>query len=102
MADRRHDRGVGHPPLGTRLLGSRRRLSCRRVARLLHSHLDGELDEERSQRIAAHLRDCRRCGLEAETYEAIRASIRHRLPIEHERVARLQDFAARLVAGGLT
>jgi anti-sigma factor RsiW len=82
-----------------RLFGARTQLSCRQVGRLLQSYLDGELDEERSQRIADHLDDCLRCGLEAETYQAVRASLERRSTVEPERLARLHDFGARLAAG---
>lgn len=82
-----------------RLFGPTAQLSCLQVGRLLQSHLDGELDEARSQRVADHLDDCLRCGLEAETYEALRAALERRAPVEPDRLARLQDFGARLAAG---
>lgn len=82
-----------------RLFGPRTQLSCRQVGRLLQSHLDGELDEVDSQRVAHHLEDCLRCGLEAETYQALRAALERRAPVDPERLARLQDFGARLAAG---
>ena len=79
--------------------GPSARLNCRQVGRLLQSHLDGELDEARSQRVADHLADCLRCGLEAETYQALRAALERRAPVEPDRLARLQDFGARLANG---
>ena len=81
------------------LFGPPAQLSCRQVGRFLQSHLDGELDEARSQQVADHLDDCLRCGLEAETYQALRAALARRGPVEPERLARLQDFGARLAAG---
>lgn len=82
-----------------RLFGPRTQLSCRQVGRLLQSHLEGELDAARSQHVAAHLDDCIRCGLEAETYQAVRAALERRAPVEPDRLARLQAFGARLAAG---
>ncbi len=82
-----------------RLFGPRAQLNCREVGRLLQSHLDGELDEARSQQVADHLDDCLRCGLEAEIYQALRAALQRRAPVDPERLARLRDFGARLAAG---
>ncbi len=38
-------------------------------------------------------------AFEAETYEALRAAPERRAPVEPDRLARLQDFGARLAAG---
>ena len=46
-----------------------RPMDCHEVGALLQHYLDDELDERRAAGIAAHLEDCRRCGLEAEAYE---------------------------------
>lgn len=85
-----------------RLGGTRSELSCRQVGRLLQAHLDDELDAERTRRVADHLEHCRRCGLEAATYHAVRTSIARRRPIEPDVLARLQEFGARLAAGDRT
>ncbi|WP_454853638.1 anti-sigma factor family protein [Promicromonospora soli] len=73
---------------------------CRQVARDLQAYLDGELDADRARPVAEHLADCRRCGLEASTYEAIRvalAAIRARSgPVADDAVERLRAFADRL------
>jgi hypothetical protein len=37
-----------------------RPMTCGEVGELLQFYLDGELDEPRSTRLAAHLKDCRR------------------------------------------
>ncbi len=79
---------------------SRNQLSCRQVGQILQSHLDGELDEDRARRVATHLDDCRRCGLEAETYTALRASLARQGAVEPERLERLRAFGARLAEGG--
>ena len=75
-------------------------MSCPEVGKLLQSYLDGELDPERTRRIAEHLEDCRRCGLEAETYERIIASISaSRGEVPAEQVDRLRAFGERLAEG---
>lgn len=48
---------------------------CHEVARVLQAYLDGELEVTPSARVAEHLEVCRRCGLEAETYAAIKVAI---------------------------
>ena len=50
----------------------REELRCKEVGQLLQSFLDGELDELASRQVARHLDDCRRCGMESETYEEIK------------------------------
>ncbi len=83
-----------------KLFGPRDQRSCRQVGQLLQTHLDGELDPARSQRVAAHLDDCLRCGLEADTYRALCDSLERRIPIDPEPLARLHEFGARLAAEG--
>lgn len=51
------------------------RSDCHRAARFLQHYLDGELDIDRASMVAEHLETCRRCGLEARTYEAIKVAI---------------------------
>ena len=79
----------------------KRPMGCMKVGRLLQRYLDGVLDEPRSLRLAAHLEDCRRCGLEAQTYERIKASLsaNGHGPLPADAVARLTDFAQRLSRG---
>jgi len=75
------------------------RLSCPEVGRLLQRFLDGELDDGNSiAALADHLEECRRCGLEADTYRAIKAVLAdHRPDLEPESVERLREFGERLV-----
>lgn len=56
-----------------RMLRSRAR--CMRVAKVLQSYLDGEVTSEVADAVAEHLEECRRCGLEADTYRAIKESV---------------------------
>jgi anti-sigma factor (TIGR02949 family) len=75
-------------------------MDCHEVAQLLQHYLDGHIDAERARRIEAHLADCRRCGMEAETYERIKATLAaHRPEVPPESVARLREFAERLARG---
>jgi hypothetical protein len=79
---------------------SDRPLSCRQVGKLLQRYLDDAVDELTARRIAHHLEDCRRCGLEADTYLAIKASLARRdETLPPDAVRRLQDFGAQLAAG---
>ena len=75
-------------------------LSCRKVGKVLQTHLDGELDVERRRKVAAHLEECERCGLEADVLEGVRAALRsrrERLPAAT--AAALREFSDRLVNG---
>jgi anti-sigma factor RsiW len=83
-----------------RLIGTPKQMSCRQVGKVLQTYLDDELDDDAARKVAAHLEDCRRCGLEAETYDALKESLR-RGPagLADEPVARLRDFGERLARG---
>ncbi|MEV6055829.1 zf-HC2 domain-containing protein [Streptomyces sp. NPDC052107] len=70
------------------------------VARVLQTYLDGEADEVTAQRVAAHVEDCRRCGLETAVYQEIKNSLaRQELPNETA-MARLRAFGATLLTPG--
>jgi len=68
---------------------------------------DEDVDDEaaraetaRAGRIEAHLDDCRRCGMEAETYERIKSTLAAQRPdIPAESVDRLVEFGERLALG---
>lgn len=80
--------------------GSSGEMTCHEVGELLQRYLDDHLDDERARRIEEHLEDCRRCGLEAETYERIKATLAaHRPEVPAESVARLREFGERLLRG---
>lgn len=75
-------------------------MDCHEVGALLQHYLDGQIDSERARRIEAHLDACRRCGLEAETYERIKSTLAaHRPDVPSESVDRLREFGERLVRG---
>jgi predicted anti-sigma-YlaC factor YlaD len=73
------------------------RSDCRQVAKVLQSYLDGETAAPTSNMVAEHLEVCRKCGLEASTYLAIKAAIAahasEATPVDADAVARLRDFA---------
>lgn len=78
---------------------AKRPLMCPEVARLLQRYLDGEVDDLKAQRIARHLDDCRRCGMKAETYSAIKHALReHRPAVPADALERLRGFAEQLAA----
>ena len=83
------------------LLRKRRPMGCMEVGRLLQRYLDGVLDDDRADRLAAHLEACRRCGLEATTYERIKVSLAARgdSPLPADAIARLTQFAQDLAHG---
>lgn len=81
------------------------RARCMRAARVLQSYLDGEVDAPTARAVERHLEECRRCGLEAATYTAIKAAITMaddgRTPdVDPAAVARLRQFARALADGG--
>ena len=78
-----------------------RPMSCHEVSLVLQAFLDDETDEVAASRVAHHLHDCVRCGMEAATYERIKQSIgRDRSPLDPVTVARLRRFGEQLAAGG--
>jgi len=71
--------------------------SCKEIADVLQSFLDGELEKSDIPTVKAHLDACRDCGLEAETYEAVKASLAaHRVSVDAHVLHRLRDFGAKL------
>ncbi|KNE84296.1 hypothetical protein ADZ36_00935 [Streptomyces fradiae] len=75
-------------------------MNCLRVGRVLQSYLDGETDEVTARRVAAHLEDCRRCGLEASLYREIQHALARRVEPDSEAVERLRTFGAALLNEG--
>lgn len=81
-------------------------LSCEEVGRLLQQYLDEYLDDHLNQarraQLEAHLKECERCGFEAETMQRIRDVLHAhgRAIADHAAVGRLQAFAERLADTG--
>lgn len=80
------------------LIGDRP-LSCREVGKLLQRYLDGETDDEVTLRVGEHLEDCRRCGLEADVYTEIKASLARQAPtLPDTALRRLRRFGEQLTS----
>lgn len=74
------------------------RSKCQKVAVILQAYLDGEASPAEARRVAEHLDVCRECGLDANTYLAIRSVLaaRRQAPAEGEAIDRLRRFAEEL------
>jgi anti-sigma factor RsiW len=70
---------------------------CWQVMWHLQSYIDGEADDATNRRVAAHLEECRDCGLEAEIYRAIKQAIASHQRPPDEAVDRLRAFAENLL-----
>lgn len=80
------------------MVGTKDMASCQQVGRLLHSYLDGEIDDLTARRVARHLELCRRCGLEASTYTEIKSALARRgMPVPDDAHERLKQFAEQLM-----
>lgn len=77
-----------------------RPINCMQVGRRLQRYLDGDIDEVTARRIMRHLEDCRRCGMEAAAYTAIKASLARRGEVPADAVTRLREFGERLLREG--
>jgi anti-sigma factor (TIGR02949 family) len=75
-------------------------IDCEHVMRVLQQYLDGVLETPDTERVAAHLEDCRHCGLEADTYERLRRSLARGGEVPGEVVARVRALAEQLARGG--
>ena len=68
--------------------------------RHLQAWLDDALTEPERTRVRRHLEICRRCGLEAQTYRAIRTSLRARgTRVDAAARQRLQAYVDDLTGG---
>lgn len=81
-----------------RMFGGPDVASCREVGQALQSYLDGEVEGLTAERIHHHLELCRRCGMKADTYQQIKASLaRRQAPVDPDAVARLRAFGEQLM-----
>lgn len=78
-----------------------RRMHCLRVALRLQRYLDGEVDEVTARRIAAHLEECGKCGMEAETYRQVKEALARGEPPSDDALGRVRGFAEALARGDL-
>jgi len=70
------------------------------VGRVLQSYVDGEADEVTARRVAVHLEECRRCGLELAAYREIKSTLARREAPDPDAVRRLHDFGRSLLGDG--
>ena len=76
-------------------------MSCRQVAQVIQSYLDGETDIGTGRAVAAHLELCRQCGMKAATFEAIKAALADQATATHgEALDRLAAFVEELAHSG--
>lgn len=76
------------------------RIGCMAVTRVLQAYLDGEVDDATARRVGAHLGVCRLCGMNADTYMAIKASLARRgVGWDELTRRRLEEFARRVGQG---
>ncbi|NQU37503.1 MAG: zf-HC2 domain-containing protein, partial [Actinobacteria bacterium] len=89
---------TSHLSMWRRLVGDNDVASCREATRLLQSALDGQTDENTQNRVLRHLEACKRCGLEAETYRAIKGSLTTQFsePGDSQAAADLVEFGRSL------
>lgn len=72
-------------------------INCRQLGPVLQAYLDGEIAVEDIDVVEAHLEACRDCGLEAETYTAIKRSLSlKQTTVPEDVVERLQAFSSSL------
>lgn len=71
---------------------------CMHVNPKLQSYLDGEVDQATVARVVAHLEYCRKCGLEAAAYRAIKDALASRERPADDALARLHAFGQQLAA----
>ncbi len=71
-------------------------IGCMAVARMLQAYIDGEVDEATARRVGAHLEVCRRCGMKADTFRAIKASLVRGGGWDDLTRRRLEEFARRV------
>lgn len=77
------------------------RSRCLRTMRVLQAYLDGALEDVSSQKVAEHLEECRRCGLEADVYRSIKTSLgARRYDLDSRTVDDLRRFGGRLARDG--
>ncbi|NUP36303.1 MAG: zf-HC2 domain-containing protein [Streptomyces sp.] len=75
-------------------------MNCMQVARVLQTCLDGEADEATVRRVADHVEDCRRCGLETAVYREIKNSLARRQAPDETTMGRLRAFGNTLLTAG--
>lgn len=86
--------------MGERARRVREMRECMHVNPKLQAYLDGEVDQGTVERVVAHLEYCRKCGLEAAAYRAIKDALAARQRPADDALARLHAFGEQLAATG--
>ena len=74
-------------------------VKCRELGKVLQSYLDGDLEPDFADKIAAHLEDCRKCGLDFAAYRQIKDSLAAKTSeVDPEAVARLRRLGNELTS----
>ena len=78
--------------------GNKDMTSCAKAMKLLQSAIDGELDQHTLGRVNRHMAACKKCGMHARTYEAIKTSIATQgaTPLPADIITDLEAFARNL------
>jgi len=72
-------------------------VDCREVGRVLQNYLDNDVEPGFAGKIAAHLDECKKCGLEATTYTQIKDSLGDTRPeVDTDAIQRLRLFGTHL------
>ena len=80
----------------------RRGMSCEQVGAVLQQYLDEELEASQVPKVLEHLEACKDCGLEADVYTRIKASLKsHQAAPDQDSMARIQALANELATSGL-
>lgn len=75
---------------------------CTEVGRRIQDYLDGQLDADTMAKVARHLDACRRCGLTAADYTALKQALaQSSATVPTSQIDRLRDFARSLGDGDL-
>lgn len=84
-----------------KMMSPARMTRCLRTSRVLQRYLDGEADDLTAARVAEHLEECRRCGLQARTYLAIKQALRSgSRDVDDLALRRLRAFSRSLAEPG--
>jgi len=80
----------------------RRGMSCQQVEAVLQQYLDKELEASEVPKVLKHLEACKDCGLEAEMYSDIKASLHaHQQAPTADSMDRIQALAQELATSGI-
>lgn len=77
-------------------------LSCHEVALNLQVFLDKEADPNTAEKIEIHLADCKKCGMKASTFKAIKSVIEESsTPVPSHTLMQLREFSDSILLGDI-